>query len=171
MSPSTPSSLRAIDWAEVMASALPYFLRKPLLQALLRAAYAPLRSLQERSIEEQERQRYRLEHSGQVFSLLSILEERFPSDLALHYRIEDLRPSGTVVYALTEASTTASAPVATAEPHTVLVTGSEQHEAESAGFAVYVPQDRYQTSLSEIQYLIECYRLPTKHPIYLPINR
>lgn len=171
MSLSNPSSSQPIGWAEVLSSALPYFLRKPLLLALMRAAYTPIRWLHAKAIEEQAHQRYRLQHSGQVFSLLSILEEHFPSTLGLRYRIEDMTPSGTVVYAITEASTTATAPVASAELETVLVTGSESDEVESSGFAVYVPRDRYNTSLSEIQFLIERYRLPTKHPIYLPIYR
>ena len=53
----------------------------------------------------------------------------------------------------------------------MLITGSENHGTDPSSFVVYVPQDIYDTKLSEVQWLVDQYRLPAKHPIYIRLSK
>lgn len=166
----TPQQAYRIDWRKVVSDALPSFLRKPLIIALLLSSLAPLIWLYHRFLEGRLRDFYKLQHNGQVCSLLGVLEEQYPSALGLHYRIEDVKRRGTVIY--THSETRTNVPVAYPEGNRkVLITGSENHGTDPSSFVVYVPQDIYDTKLSEVQWLVDQYRLPTKHPIYIRLSK
>ena len=158
-----------IYWQKIISDALPSFLRKPLLIALLLAATAPLRTLYalvERAIHED---RYRLEHNGQVCSLLGMLEEKYPSSRGLHYRIEDITPSGRVVD--TFSAVRRGYPVA--HPNSspkLLRTFTGSTNVDRSGFRVYVPRDVYNTRLSDVMWLVEQYKLPTRRAVFLPTD-
>lgn len=160
-----------VDWSEVLKDALPFFLRKPLILALLGAASAPLRQLHARSLQDLEQYRYKLKHNGQVCSLLGMLEEQYPSSLGIRYRIEDLTPTGRVPFAVTESASGTPVPIALPPSETSLLTRSERDGADSTSFLVCVPKDIFDSKLSEVQWLINRYKLPTKHPQYVSINR
>mgnify|MGYP000845007348 FL=1 len=170
MSHSTQSS-SIVPWEEIFRNALPSFLREPIILALLQASSAPLQSLHSRARKELDHNRYRIKHNGQVCSLLGMLEEQYPSSLGIHYRIEDLTPTGRVPYAVTESAVGTPVPIALPSSATSLVTRSEREGAGSTSFLVCVPRDVFDTKLSEVQWLIDRYKLPTKHPLYKSINR
>ena len=158
-----------IEWRKIISDSLPSFLRKPLLIALLLAATAPLRTLYalvERAIYED---RYRLEHNGQVCSLLGMLEDKYPSSRGLHYRIEDITPSGRVVD--TFSGVRRGSPVA--HPNRslkVLRTFTGSTNVDRSVFRVYVPRDVYNTRLSDVMWLVEQYKLPTRRAVFLPTD-
>nr|DAK37321.1 MAG TPA: hypothetical protein [Caudoviricetes sp.] len=158
-----------IDWRKIISDALPSFLRKPMLIALLLAATAPLRALYalvERAIHED---RYRLAHNGQVCSLLGVLEEKYHSSRGIHYRIEDIVPSGHIVD--TFSGVRRGSPVA--HPNRspkALHTFTESTNVDRSGFRVYVPRDVYNTRLSDVMWLVEQYKLPTRRAVFLPTD-
>nr|DAN71398.1 MAG TPA: hypothetical protein [Bacteriophage sp.] len=158
-----------IDWRKIISDVLPSFLQRPLLIALLLAATAPLRTLYalvERAIHED---RYRLDHNGQVCSLLGMLEEKYPSSRGIHYRIEDIVPSGHFVD--TFSGVRSGSPVA--HPNRspkVLRAFTGSTNVDRSGFRVYVPRDVYNTRLSDVMWLVEQYKLPTRRPVFIPTD-
>ena len=167
ISPMSPTP--NIEWRKIISDSLPSFLRKPLLIALLLAAVAPLRALYtlvEQAIHED---RYRLDHNGQVCNLLGMLEEQYPSALGIHYRIEDITPLGRVVD--TFSGVRRGSPVA--HPNRslkVLRTFTGSTNVDRSGFRVYVPRDVYNTRLSDVMWLVEQYKLPTRRAVFLPTD-
>ena len=116
----TPQQAYRIDWRKIVSDALPSFLRKPLIISLLLASIAPLIWLYHRFFQARLRDFYKLQHNGQVCSLLGVLEEQYPSSLGLHYRIEDVKRRGTVIYTHSEKRT--NVPVAYPEGNRKVLT-------------------------------------------------
>ena len=166
-----PRQTYKIEWRKVVSDALPSFLRKPLILAFLLAALAPLIALYEVFLASRIRDRYKLQHNGQVCHLLGALEKQYPSALGLHYRIEDVRNAGQVIY--THSESKKGVPIARREQTDpkLLITAQELKVVETSKFIVFVPRDVYDTHLTEVKWLVEQYKLPTKHPIYRRIEK
>ena len=98
-----------------------------------------------------------------------MLEEKYPSSRGLHYRIEDITPSGHVVD--TFSAVRRGYPVA--HPNRspkVLRAFTGSTNVDRSGFRVYVPRDVYNTRLSDVMWLVEQYKLPTRRPVFIPTD-
>nr|DAK01835.1 MAG TPA: hypothetical protein [Caudoviricetes sp.] len=166
-----PQHPYSINWHKVVSEAFPSFLRKPLIIAFLLATLTPLIKVYELFLDAYLRDRYKLQHNGQVCHLLGVLEEQYPSALGLHYRIEDVRNTGQVVY--THSERKAGVPIARPEETDpkLLITAQELKVIETSKFIVFVPSDVYDKHLAEVKWLVDQYKLPTKQPIYRRLNK
>ena len=164
-----PTPTDRIDWRALITDALPSFLRCSLIIALLLAVTTPLRSLYDRFLLLRDADRYHVQHNGQVCHLLGILEDKYPSAQGIHYRIEDVLPSGSVVDTFPEKRP--NVPIAKPNAtHGVLDTIQEGFPDRSS-FRVFVPRDVYDIHLREVSFLVERYKLLTRTPIFLPTDR
>lgn len=159
-----------VNWTKVIASSLPSFLRKPLIMAILMACLSPVTHLYDKFMRRRSKNLYKIQHNGQVCSLLGVLEEQYPSTIGVKYKIEDVRQHGKIVYTHSEGKKDVpiAVPEAKAEP---LLTSGEVKRIETSRFLVFVPEDVYDKQLSDVQWLVQQYKLPTKHPIFIRLER
>ena len=177
-----PTPTDRIDWRALITTALPSFLRCSLVIALLLAVTAPLRSLYDRFLLLRDADRYHVQHNGQVCHLLGILEDKdyramlrtlvedkYPSAQGIHYRIEDVLPSGRVVDTFPEKLP--NVPIAKPNASQGVLDTIQEGFPDRSSFRVFVPRDVYDTHLREVSFLVERYKLLTRTPIFLPTDR
>lgn len=158
-----------INWLQVLSDALPTFLRKPLILAILLAVASPLRTLYYRFLKGADSDIHHLQHNGQVCHILGMLEERYPSALGLRYRIEDIIQAGRIVDTFSEQRP--RVPIAHAERFRVLDVIQEGDAPDTTAFRVFVPRDVYDKHLSDVRYLVDKYKLPTRRAFFLPTEK
>ena len=157
-----PTPTDRIDWRALIESALPSFLRRSLIIALLLAVTAPLRSLYDRFLLLRDADRYHVRHNGQVCHLL-------PSSQGIHYRIEDVLPTGSVVDTFPEQRP--NVPIAKPNASQGVLDTIQEGIPDRTSFRVFIPRDVYDKNLREVSFLVEQYKLLTRRPIFLPTDR
>ena len=159
-----------IDYCRLVALLLPTFLRRPVLFGLLRAAVSPLGLLYEAFCEAREAHNYRLTHNGQVCYLRACLNDNFKSKVGV-FDIISVEREGEWLYAVTENGTRVPITISEdniSETESVPVVYNELSlNTEQNEFVVSVPADLFDTSLEEIQAMVNQYKLISKRAIYV----
>lgn len=170
-----------IDFKRLVLQLLPTFYRQPLIFGVLRAALGGLQSVYDDFMEARRAHIYRLTHNGQVCYLRAVLNDAFKSGNGTKFDILTIERDGDWLYAITEAGSRITLAASEdrynekgeyQDDHTIVPVLSNEAilTMEQNEFIVAVPADLYDTSLSDIEALVDKYKLISKRAQYISIS-
>lgn len=160
-----------IDFDRLIALLLPTFLRRPVIYSVLHAAVSQLKVLYESFCTARKEHNYHLTHNGQVCYLQAVLNDHFKSSMG-SIEIVTAESDGEWLYAISESGV--QIPLVISEDHNAadgakvaLLSDEAYLNIPQNEFIVSVPADIYDSSLKDIEALVNKYKLITKRAIYV----
>lgn len=150
-----------INYSQLAGLLTPSFLRKPKMLAFLSAIVLPIQYLHIQWLSKRERDWYVINHTGQVYSLRNALNDRLDPSLRQIYLSDGNSFPRDYVYTTAETN-----PVYLGK---IFIKTSSEYFGTGVDFYVHVPAEIIASSIFEIKYIVELYRLASKRYIIIPI--
>lgn len=150
-----------VDFKKLAVLLLPTFLRKPVLVGYVQALFAPLATLHYKWKVKRDEDFYKLEHTGQRFSLRKVLNDTFDPEQRRLYTANGNAFPRNHIYTRAEKKPVFLGKMYLYQRSEFLNTGVD--------FIVFVPQEILDTQLYEVQAIVDFYKIEPKRYQIRPI--